>query len=264
MAPNLHEEGNHQCLKEDRMPPPIAQVLGVVGVTGSAATMLMVRLMENQYEAITNGSFVLEQTQAQGIPDIWAPNLVDDGRFSRGWGMRQTAGGAMRPHGGMDLCGPQGTIVRAMRTGLVEHSDQGNGYGECILLRHVDGSSSFYAHLNERGVSQGMLVQGGSPIATMGRTSGTGRLPRERFQMGGPVDARCRHFPNMGIHLHFSTHGHGDQKLPHQRTMRQTISTDKEWQYGSDPVQILGARGTRQVAAQSVACPSWSRTWETA
>jgi hypothetical protein len=246
------------------MPPPIAQVLGVVGVTGSAAAMLMVRLMEGQYAGITDGSFVMQYTEGHGLRDRWGPHIVDNGRFSRGWGMRTTSEGVQRPHGGIDLCGPQGTVVRAMRTGLVEHSDQGNGYGECILLRHVDGTTSFYAHLNERAVTQGMLVMGGSPIGTMGRTSGTGSIPSERFQMGGPMDRRCRHFANMGIHLHFSTHGYGQERLPHQRRMRQTVSTDKEWQYGSDPVQILGAHGTRQVAQQAIACSPWSRDWATA
>jgi len=239
----------------------VGQVLGVVGMTGSAATAVMVQLMRGRSEDITNGSFVREQLQAAGIPDVWGQYLVQNGNATRGWGMRTTSDGRRRPHGGQDICGPQGSIIHAMRSGLVEFSGQVNGYGECILLRHSDGSTSFYAHLNDRAVEQGMLVQGGSPIATMGRTSGPGRKPTDRNQQGSANDPRCRHFANMGIHLHFSTHGHGQQKLPHRMTFRQTVGSDNEWNYGTDPMPFLGTHGLRVAAASPGACPVWSRSW---
>lgn len=233
-------------------------------MTSTAATALAVRLMQNRSNDITNGNFTREQMQAHGIADIWTPQLVHTGRSTRGWGMRTTSDGRQRPHGGQDVCGPQGSIVYALRSGLVEYSGQVSGYGECLLLRHIDGSTSLYAHLNERGVEKGMLVQGGSPIATMGRTSGSGRKPADRMLQGGPMDPRCRHFANMGIHLHFSTHGHGGQKLPHRMTFGQTVGSDNEWRYGADPAQFLGARGIRIAMVDSGACPTWSRQWSIA
>jgi murein DD-endopeptidase MepM/ murein hydrolase activator NlpD len=237
------------------------QVLGVVGMTGSAATALMVQLMRGRSEDITNGAFVREQLQYAQIPDTWGQFLVQNGNATRGWGMRTTSDGRRRPHGGQDICGPQGSIIHAMRSGLVEFSGQVNGYGECILLRHSDGSTSLYAHLNDRGVEQGMLVQGGSPIATMGRTSSTGRKPADRDQQGSANDPRCQRFRNMGIHLHFSTHGHGERKLPHRLTFRQTVGSDNEWNYGTDPMPFLGSKGVRIAAASPGACPTWSRSW---
>lgn len=239
----------------------IGQVLGVVGMTGSAATAIMVQLMRGRSADITDGSFVREQLQNNRIPDIWAPFLVQRGNATRGWGMRTTADGRQRPHGGQDICGPQGSTIYAMRSGLVEFSGQVNGYGECILLRHVDGSTSLYAHLNERAVNKGMLIQGGSPIATMGRTSSTGSKPANRAQQGGATDPRCQRFPNMGIHLHFSTHGHSERKLPHNLTFRQTVGSDNEWNYGTDPLPFLGSKGVRVSAASPGACPVWSRNW---
>lgn len=252
----------------------VGQVIGVVGVTGAGATALVTSLMRRRSRDIESGVFVRENLAAQSIPDVWASHLVSRGRLQRGWGMRTTSDGRRRPHGAMDLCGPQGSIVYALRSGLVEHSGQVNGYGEAILLRHPDGSSSLYAHLNERGVQQGALVQGGSPIAVMGRTSSTGQKPTNPQHQGSPrvirqtplriQDRRCEEFPNMGIHTHFSVHGTGAEKLPHSALFRQTVSSDKEWRYGTDPVQFLGAQGIRMFAAESPSCPQWSTNWSIA
>lgn len=252
----------------------VGQVIGVVGVTGTAATALLARLMQRRAQDIENGNFVRENLAAQGIPDVWAPYIASRGRFQRGWGMRTTSGGDNRPHGAIDICGPQGSVIKAMRSGLVEHSGQLNGYGEAILLRHVDGSTSLYAHLNERGVEQGALVQGGSPIAVMGRTSTSGRKPANPQIQGSPLvvrqnpiqtqDPRCSQFPNMGVHTHFSVHGVGEEKLPHSSRFNQTISSDKEWRYGIDPQTYLGQHGVRMFAQEVSACPQWDPNWSIA
>jgi len=68
----------------------------------------------------------------------------------------------------------------------------------------------------------------------------------------------------MGVHLHHSIHGVGAQKLPHAATFPQAISSDKEWRYGTDPVQFLGGRGVRLFGSQITACPQWSANWSIA
>lgn len=249
----------------------VGQVIGVIGVTGSAATALLASMMQRRAGDIQSGAFVRENLAAQNIPDIWAPYIASRGRFQRGWGMRTTSGGDNRPHGAVDICGPQGSIIHAMRSGLVEHSGQLSGYGEAILLRHVDGSSSLYAHLNERGVEQGALVQGGSPIGVMGRTSTTGAKPADPQMQGSPrvvrqtplqtQDPRCSQFASMGVHTHFSIHGTQADKLPHSSIFNRTISSDKEWRYGTDPETYLGAHGVRLFAQDVGACPQWNPNW---
>lgn len=249
----------------------IGRIIGVIGVTGSAATALGAALLRQRASQLEDGQFVREALTTHGIPDVWAQHIVNRGRFQRGWGMRTTSEGERRPHGAVDICGPQGSIVHAMRSGVVEHSGQLNGYGESILLRHADGSTSLYAHLNERGVEQGAVVQGGSPIAVMGRTSTTGRKPANPQHQGSPrvvrqrplqtQDPRCSQFPNMGVHVHFSIHGTQGEKLPHSSIFRQTVSSDKEWRYGTDPQQFLGAHGVQLTASNINACPQWSPNW---
>lgn len=252
----------------------IAQVIGVVGVTGSSATALGAALLRQRAGQLETGQFVRDALATHNIPDVWARHIVSRGRFQREWGMRTTSDGRRRPHGAIDICGPQGSIVYALRSGVVEHSGQVNGYGEAILLRHPDGSTSLYAHLNERGVEQGAVVQGGSPIAIMGRTSSTGRKPQNPQEQGSarvvrqnPLqtqDPRCQEFPNMGVHVHFSIHGTQGEKLPHSTFFRQTVSSDKEWHYGVDPQQFLGGRGIRLAANTINACPLWEPNWSIA
>lgn len=261
----------------------IGQTLGVIGVTGTAATAALAGVMQQRARAIQSGAFVRENLASHNIPDVWAPYIVSRGRFSRAFGMRTTSGGVERPHSGIDICGPQGAIVYAMRSGLVEHSGQTNGYGEAILIRHVDGSTALYAHMNERGVQQGALVQGGSPIGIMGRTSNTGSMPADPQIQGSPrvirqnpirtQDPRCSRFPSMGIHIHFSIHGvqtaplditPPKEPLPHSSIFWRNISTDLEARHGIDPIPYLGAHGVRVSAQEVAACPQWSPNWSIA
>jgi murein DD-endopeptidase MepM/ murein hydrolase activator NlpD len=221
------------------------QVIGVIGSAGAGASALVAAMMEGRNRELESGAFVREQLTALGIPDVYASQITDGGNFVRGWGMRTTRDGRRLLHPGMDIggAGTQGTIVRAARSGVVEHSGQKRGYGEAILLRHSDGSSTLYAHLNERGVQRGSVVQGGSPIGRMGRTSGLGRMPANPADRGGRRDPRCQHFASMGPHLHFSVHGTRARKLP--ASVRFTISTPREGTFGIDPVRWAGSHGVR-------------------
>lgn len=223
------------------------QVAGVIGAAGTGATALVAALMEGRSRDLESGQFVRESLATLGIPDVWATHICDRGNFVRGWGMRQTSDGRDLLHPGIDIGADQGTNVRAMRSGVVEHSGQKNGYGEAILLRHSDGSTSLYGHLNDRLVERGAVVQGGSLIGRMGRTSGTGRKPSNPAEQGTARDPRCRHFAQMGVHTHMSIHGTGPQKLP--SNVRFTVSTPLESHYGVDPVQYLGAHGVSYSAA---------------
>jgi len=258
----------------------IYPLLGTVGVTGTAAALAIARLMSGRASEINSGVFTRQLLANNGIPDVWTPHLVDAGggaaesaigKYQRGWGMRDTQNAGTRPHGGIDICGRQGTTIRAMRSGLVEHSGMKSGYGECLLLRHADGSTSMYAHLNDRLVEQGMLVQGGTPIARMGRTSSSGSKPARLEQQGSGSDPRCQQFRNMGVHLHFSTHGHPrtvnrattTRPLPHSPIIGRAWNTDMEWAYGIDPLVLL-AQASHRVQLAGVPfrdCIAWTRDW---
>jgi murein DD-endopeptidase MepM/ murein hydrolase activator NlpD len=90
-------------------------------------------------------------------------------------------------HRGTDYGVPSGTPIKAVVDGVVaEVGSQANGWGNYVLIRHADGSTSRYAHLRSINVSKNQVVKKGDVIGLSG---------------GGPKD------PGRGnstaAHLHF-------------------------------------------------------------
>jgi hypothetical protein len=244
----------------------VGQVIGAGAAGTAGVATLIAAMMEGRSRDLESGQFVREQITTLGYPDVYADSIIDNGSLVRGWGMRTTQDGRRLLHPGMDIVlaqgqpttytglrRGQGTYVKAARTGVVEHSGQLGGYGEAMLLRHPDGSSTFYGHLNDRLFPRGTIVQGGTPIGRLGRTSSRGRKPRDPAIQGTQRDPRTGN-PNpvrrregvpssMGAHLHFSVHGLGARKLP--ATARFGVTTGIEGRFGSDPVQWAGGHGIR-------------------
>lgn len=217
--------------------------------------------------------------------DHWAQHICDVGVVQRGWRLRRIRSGRragqMAIHPAVDIGGRRGTLVHAMRSGVVEQSGvngRRQGFGEVILLRHTDGSTSFYAHLDRRLVGRGQLVEGGEVIGHMGRTSRAAAPPRRERDRGRRSDPRAQGFPNMPTHLHMSIHGvtvpagiaHGPNAgsgtLPAVPPRRQAVrayggadlvsmATDatggriNEHDWGVDPVAYLGHFGVALFAA---------------
>lgn len=85
-------------------------------------------------------------------------------------------------HAGLDIANSIGTPIYAAAAGTVIDSGPASGFGLWVQVRHDDGSTSTYGHINETLVSVGQYVQAGEQIATVGN----------RGQSTGP-------------HLHFET-----------------------------------------------------------
>lgn len=91
---------------------------------------------------------------------------------------------------GVRFSGSKGDPVMASKAGEVIYASNGlKEYGNLILIRHVGGYISAYAHNNSLLVKEGDRVTAGKQIATMGST-GTNRTMLE-FQIrkdGKPID----------------------------------------------------------------------------
>ncbi len=98
-------------------------------------------------------------------------------------------------HTGIDVSAPKGTPIYAAKSGVVTTSKLGSGsswaYGEHVVISHSDGTSTLYAHMSARNVTQGQTVKQGAVIGYVGTT---GR--------------------STGNHLHFEVRVHGDRRDP--------------------------------------------------
>lgn len=82
-----------------------------------------------------------------------------------------------RPHNGLDVAAPTGTLVYAAQDGRVARVDNNDRsswrkyqYGKYILVEHGNNLSTLYAHLSKQLVREGDLVKRGGIIGYIGRT----------------------------------------------------------------------------------------------
>ncbi len=90
-------------------------------------------------------------------------------------------------YNGIDLASPVGTTVMAAASGQVivsRSSGWNGGYGNYVVIKHGNSTQTLYAHMDSITVSQGMFVEQGDAIGTVGMT---GR--------------------STGAHLHFEVRG---------------------------------------------------------
>ena len=87
-----------------------------------------------------------------------------------------------RLHTGIDLAASSGTHVYAWKSGTVTLSSWAGGYGNCILVKHSDGTTSRYAHLSGYNCSVGDKVAAGELIGYVGST-GNSTGPHLHFEV---------------------------------------------------------------------------------
>ena len=98
-------------------------------------------------------------------------------------------------HTGVDVAASTGTPISATRGGPVILSEYGTGvnwsYGNFVVIDHGDGTTTLYAHMSSRAVSEGELVQQGQTIGYVGTTGNV-----------------------KGAHLHFEVRVNGQRTDP--------------------------------------------------
>jgi murein DD-endopeptidase MepM/ murein hydrolase activator NlpD len=95
-------------------------------------------------------------------------------------------------HNGIDLAVPSGTPIRSPMSGVVEAVLSGGAGGNELIIRHINGYKTGYAHLSKQLVRKGDKVKQGDVIALSGNTG-----------------------KSTGPHLHFTlTDGSGSKRDP--------------------------------------------------
>lgn len=96
------------------------------------------------------------------------------GRVTSGFFIRSAPDQIILPdtefHGGIDIAAPEGTPVKAAKSGFVTSAGSSPTAGTYIEISHWLGFSSRYLHLASRSVGEGRFVLKGARIGTMGAT----------------------------------------------------------------------------------------------
>lgn len=106
-----------------------------------------------------------------------------EGRLSGVFGSRRILNGEpRRPHNGLDITAPQGTLVKAAAAGIVALARPDMFLtGQTVLIDHGHGLTSVYAHMSDIVVEEGQSVAKGAPI---GRVGATGRVTGPHLHWG--------------------------------------------------------------------------------
>lgn len=89
----------------------------------------------------------------------------------------------MRFHAGEDIGAPSGTPILAADSGMATViADNGNGYGNYIMINHGGGRVTLYAHMSAFAISNGATVSQGQAIGYVGST-GNSTGPHLHFEV---------------------------------------------------------------------------------
>lgn len=97
---------------------------------------------------------------------------VAEGMVWRGLQKAQRTKKHSRPsHKGVDIGAPEGSLIRAIKSGIVAYSDNGvRGYGNLLVTVHPDGSVALYGHCRAIYVFPGQHVAQGQVVGEVGHT----------------------------------------------------------------------------------------------
>jgi murein DD-endopeptidase MepM/ murein hydrolase activator NlpD len=150
---------------------------------------------------------------------------------------RHLQAGGTKEHQGIDIAAPLGAEVRAAADGVVVSITADgirSGYGNTIIIKHADGTSSLYAHLQDfgGGTAIGDHLAGGTVIGHIGQTS-------------NPV-------PPPGPHLHFEVLTSLPSGAP---ANKDGIAVNRQEPQRIDPQRWLAQQGRTIASAKGAADP---------
>ncbi|MBM10003.1 MAG: peptidase M23 [Magnetovibrio sp.] len=84
---------------------------------------------------------------------------------------------------GINIAAPRGTEIKAAQNGIIVYSgNELRGFGNLLLIKHIGGWVTAYAHVERLIVKRGDKVKKGQRIATVGKTGGV-MQPQLHFEI---------------------------------------------------------------------------------
>ena len=148
-------------------------------VAGSAASI------SSASHSLTKGAYYT--LSGESLRKAFLASPMEFSRVSSGFKMRfhpilQT----WRAHLGVDYAAPTGTAVRSVGDGTVQFSGVQNGFGNVVMIKHRNNSTTVYAHLSRINVRNGQSVSQGQNIGAVGQTGwATGPHLHFEFRVNG-------------------------------------------------------------------------------
>ena len=108
-------------------------------------------------------------------------------------------------HTGIDIPAARGTPIYAAKSGVVITSVYGTGnawsYGNYVVVSHSDGTSTLYAHMSSRAVSEGQTVAQGDVVGYVGTTGrSTGNHLHFEIRVNGSRTDPLNYFTDLTLY----------------------------------------------------------------
>ena len=143
----------------------------------------------------------------------------------------------------MDFAAPENTPITSLADGTVTYTGRLGDYGNLVMIKHVDGSSSRYAHLNSIIASRGQKVKAGTVIGKSGGAK------------GNPGAGN-----STGAHLHFEYLNSAGQKVNPAPFLKGIKSSEPKYSWtGHKRTNFMSNPKTaKQITLSSLGSPSLS------
>lgn len=149
---------------------PTSTVNGLPAATVDAPDDPALQALIAEQVAVKTEAFA-SRIDADGFRDgfVWP---LEAFRITSRWGARRILNGTpARPHFGIDLAAPQGTVIRAPAPGRVALAQADMHFeGGLVLLDHGQGLITAYLHQSRLAVTAGQTVARGDALGRVGMT----------------------------------------------------------------------------------------------
>jgi murein DD-endopeptidase MepM/ murein hydrolase activator NlpD len=105
-----------------------------------------------------------------------------------------------RHHDGVDLAAPLGAPIRSIAAGVIIFADPWGGYGKFVVVKHPDGMTSHYGHMERISVTPGQRIRAGDIIGTVGSTGiSTGPHLHFEIRVNGTIQHPEKFLPGLAM-----------------------------------------------------------------